>query len=265
MFFADLTSPQVAELLAGDRAPVLLLPVGVTEPHGPHAPLSTDSLISQGMCARAARRLADDDEVRVLVLPPVPYGVTRYGAAFPGAVSVSEETLHALVVEICFSLLDQGFRHIVVVNNHFEAEHVATLHRAVDTVLRERDALVGYLDLTRRRRAARLTEEFRTGSCHAGRYETSLVLADRPDLVDQERMRALPEVVVDLPRAMAEGRRDFHAMGMAEAYCGAPALASAEEGEDTFEVLTDMLVEVIRDLVRGTGGRDVPRPARGRD
>ncbi|SHG61583.1 creatininase family protein [Streptoalloteichus hindustanus] len=262
MFFADLTSPQVAALLNADRAPVLLLPVGVTEPHGPHAPLATDSLISQGMCERAARRLADDAEVRVLVLPPLPYGVTRYGAAFPGAVSVSEETLHAVVVDLCDSLLDQGFPHLVVVNNHFEPEHVATLHRALDTVLRRRQVLVGYLDLTRRHRANRLTREFRSGSCHAGRYETSLVLADRPDLVDQERMRALPEVPVDMPRAMADGRRDFLAMGMSEAYCGAPAEASAEEGEDTFAVLTDMLVEVIRDLVRGSGGRDTPRAAR---
>ena len=81
----DARLPRLEELLAGARKTVLLLPLGATEPHGPHAPLATDTLISLGICERAAERLADDPEVRVLVLPPLPYGVTRYGAAFPGA------------------------------------------------------------------------------------------------------------------------------------------------------------------------------------
>ena len=62
---------------------VHLLPMGATEPHGPHAPLSTDTLISLGICERTAERLVG--EIPVLVLPAMPYGVTRYGSAFPGA------------------------------------------------------------------------------------------------------------------------------------------------------------------------------------
>jgi creatinine amidohydrolase len=242
--FADLTSPQAAALAGDARTPVLLLPVGAIEPHGPHAPLGTDGLISAGMCARAARVLADDPEVRVVVLPALPYGVTRYGAAFVGAVGVSEATLHALVVEICRSLAAQGLERVVVVNNHFEPEHVATLRAAAA------EAGVRLLDLTRRRHAQRLTQEFREGSCHAGRYETSLVLADAPDLVDTERMRALPAVPVNMPAAIAAGRTDFVAMGMEEAYCGAPAEATAQEGETTFATLTDLLVEAIREAAR---------------
>src|SRR5207253_1641480 len=169
--FADLTSPQVAELLAAPVKPVLLLPFGAVEPHGPHAPLGTDAIISTGMCERAAALLSDDPDVRVLILPPIPYGVTRYGAAFAGAVSVSEDALHAVVVDICTSLVDQGFRWLVLVNNHFEPEHVATLRRAVATLNRD---TIGYLDLLRRANAERLTEEFRSGACHAGQYEASL-------------------------------------------------------------------------------------------
>ena len=85
--FADLAWPQVEELRRSDPPTVLLLPVGATEPHGPHAPLSTDSLISMSMCRRAASRLVDDPDVRALILPALPYGVTRYAAAFAGAVS----------------------------------------------------------------------------------------------------------------------------------------------------------------------------------
>jgi creatinine amidohydrolase len=55
-------------------------------------------------------------------------------------------------------------------------------------------------------------------------------------------------VAVDMPAAMRAGRTDFRAMGMEQAYCGAPAEASGSEGETTFEVLTAMLVDTIREL-----------------
>ncbi|HEU5470393.1 MAG TPA: creatininase family protein [Actinophytocola sp.] len=242
--FADLTSPQAGELLSGPRVPVLLLPVGAVEPHGPHGPLGTDGLISAGICERAARALADDPELRVLILPGLPYGVTRFAAAFPGAVSVTAPTLRAILLDVCESLAGQGFRRLVVVNNHFEPEHVTAVRAAVA------EAGAGYLDLLRRANAARLTEEFRSSSCHGGRYETSLVLADHPELVDPAVLSAQPEVRVDMVAAMAAGRTDFVAMGMDRAYCGAPAQATAAEGRSTFDTLTAMLVEVIRDVAR---------------
>jgi len=247
-YFADLTSPQVEELRRADPPTVLLLPVGATEPHGPHAPLSTDSLISMSMCTRAAGRLADDPDLRALILPALPYGVTRYAAAFAGAVHVEADTLHALVVDVCASLVEQGFRHIVIVNNHLEPEHVAALRRVVDTLRATRGVDVGYLDLVRRRNAERLTTEFRAGECHAGCYETSLVLADHPELVDRAQLSKLPRIPVNMPAAIAEGRTDFVAMGMHDAYCGAPADATADEGEATLATLSDMLVEVVRDV-----------------
>jgi len=243
--FAELTSPQVAELLTGSRTPVLLLPVGAVEPHGPHAPLGTDQLISSGMCARAAQRLADDPDLRVLVLPAVDYGVADFGAGFPGGISIAESTLTALVLDICRALAAQGFHRVVVVNNHFEPAHVAALRAAT------RQAGVAYLDLVRRRHAERLTDEFRSGSCHAGQYETSLVLADRPELVDTAVMRTLPAVTVDLPAAMSAGGASFAALGMDRAYCGTPAGATSAEGLSTFDTLTDLLVELIREVGHG--------------
>jgi creatinine amidohydrolase len=229
MRLAELTSPQLERL----NDPVALWPVGAVEPHGPHAPLGTDTLISVGMCERAAARLDN-----AIVLPPLPFGVTRYGAAFAGAIGISEQTLRAVVLDVAKSVADNGFRRLVIVNNHFEPEQVATLRAAAE----EAGAL--YLDLVRRRNAQRLTDEFRRGSCHAGRYETSLVLADAPELVDPTATE-LPPNEVDMPAAMAAGRTDFLAMGMDRAYCGAPAEASAEEGRQTFETLTDMLVELV--------------------
>ena len=247
-YFADLSSRQVAALASSERVPVLLLPVGAIEPHGPHAPLGTDPLISRGMCERAASRLAADDEVQVLILPEVPYGVTRFATGFAGGVHIGEETLHSLLVDIGAALIGQRFRRILLVNNHFEPAHLVTLRRAVETLNFAYDGRVAVLDLVRRRHAQRLTDEFRSGECHAGRYETSLVLADRPELVDQALMRTLPHVPVSLAAAPSDG--GFREMGMTEAYCGAPAEATAAEGEETFSTLTDLLVEAIRELAR---------------
>jgi creatinine amidohydrolase len=217
--------------LEGREGAVHLLPLGSTEPHGPHAPLQTDTLISVGICRRAAARLLG--ELDVFVLPAVPYGVTRYGADFPGAVSISEETLRSLVTEIC-----SGLERVVLVNSHLEPEQVWTL----------RDLGLPLFDVTRRERAERLTDEFRSGAGHAGRYETSLVLADRPELVVRARMSKLEAKMIDMPAAIRSGQTSFVAMGMDQAYAGAPAEATAEEGEQTFAVLADMLVELIREV-----------------
>lgn len=247
IYFAELSSPVVDELRRDARSTVLLLPVGATEPHGPHAPLSTDSIISARVCELAASEFVGDEDARALVLPALPYGVTRYGSAFAGAVSIPEATLRALVTDICRSLAAQGFARVVIVNNHFEPEHVAVLRRAVDE-LRNEGLAVALLDLLRRSNVQRLTAEFQAGECHAGRYETSIVLAERPDLVDIEQMRVLPRVPVNMPAAIAEGRTDFVAMGMHNAYCGAPAEATADEGTSTLETLADMVLELVREV-----------------
>jgi creatinine amidohydrolase len=239
-----LAYPDLEELLAEERPTVLLLPLGAIEPHGPHAPLATDTLISVGVCERVARQLEGDPEVRLLVLPPVPYGVTRYGAAFPGAVSITESTLRALVAEICRSLAAQGFARIVIVNNHLEPEQVQTLREVVS----ELGDGIRLFDPTRRQVAAELTEEFRAGAGHAGRYETSLVLAENPGLVRRERMEGLESKMIDMPAAIASGRTDFMAMGMDRAYSGAPAEATAEEGEETFETLTELVIRLVREV-----------------
>jgi creatinine amidohydrolase len=217
--------------LEGREGAVHLLPLGSTEPHGPHAPLATDTLISVGICRRAAERLRG--ELEVLVLPAVPYGVTRYGADFPGAVSISEETLRSLVTEIA-----ANFERVVLVNSHLEPEQVWLL----------RDLGLPLFDITRRERAERLTDEFRAGAGHAGRYETSLVLAEAPELVDRERMRKLEAKMIDMVTAIRSGQTSFVAMGMDQAYAGAPAEATAEEGEQTFTALAEMLVELIREV-----------------
>jgi creatinine amidohydrolase len=258
LFFANRTFAEVGRMIEDPRPVVLLLPVGSTEPHGPHSPLATDPIISMAMCLRVARALRDDAEVQVSILPDVGYGVTRFTAAWPGHIHIEEETLLAFLRDICLSLAGQGLPHVVFVNNHFEPAHVKTLHRTMDEVERRTGNVVGYLDLTRKRRAAELTAEVREGGSHAGQYETSIVLAARPGLVDEEVVRALPPAPKDLAAEIAAGRADFVAMELPDAYNGNPAEATVAEGEESLAALAAMLTRQVRDLAAGTGGRDKP-------
>jgi creatinine amidohydrolase len=258
LFFANRTFAEIQQMVEDPRDVVLLLPVGSTEPHGPHSPLSTDVVISEAMCLRVARRLRDDPQLRALILPDVSYGVTRFTKAWAGVIHIEEDTLAALLRDICVSLIGQRLRHIVFVNNHFEPEHVKTLHRAMDDVQERTGQVVGYLDLTRKRRAERLTAEVREGGSHAGQYETSIVLADRPELIDAAVLPSLAPTPVNLAEAIGEGCKDFVEMGLPQAYNGTPADATAEEGHRSLAVLTEMLEQQARDLVAGTGGRDTP-------
>jgi creatinine amidohydrolase len=258
LFFANRTFAEVQRMIDDPRPVVLLLPVGSTEPHGPHSPLATDPIISMAMCLRVARALRDDEEVLVSILPDVSYGVTRFTAAWPGHIHIEEETLLAFLRDICVSLAEQGLPNVVFVNNHFEPAHVKTLHRTMDEVERRTGNVVGYLDLTRKRRAAELTDEVREGGSHAGRYETSIVLAARPGLVDEEVVRTLPPAPKDLAAEIAAGRSDFVEMELPDAYNGTPADATVAEGEESLATLEAMLTRQIRDLAAGTGGRDKP-------
>ena len=241
--FGDLTYV-AAEALSGDT--VVLLPVGALEPHGPHAPLATDTLISLAVCDRALRMLGSREPAHAVVLPPVGYGVTHLSDAFAGSVSISAGVLQSLLSDICHSLERQGMRRRIIVNSHFEPEHVNALRAAAE----ETDTTL--FDVTRRRLAERLTDEFRSGAAHAGRYETSILLATHPELVDGVAMGMLPSLPVDMPSHIAAGSPSFEAMGMHRAYCGSPAEASAAEGEATLDTLGTMLVELIHSVRQST-------------
>ena len=236
-----------AEPLFGPRT-VALLPVGSTEPHGPHLPLDTDVTIALAQARRAAERL-EGVGVPALVLPPLAYGVTRFTEGFAGRVTLRPGTLWAFVEDVVASLEQDGVRQLVVVNGHLELEHVKVL-RGVVLDHAERGpgkAQVLLADVTRKRWVPTLGEEFAGGDCHAGRYETSLVLAADPASVREEERRALPPVRIGLVEGMRAGKTSFRQLGADRAYCGAPAEASAEEGRQLVERLAEVVVTSARE------------------
>ena len=229
---------------AGAGRLVAVLPVGAVEAHGPHLPLRTDGVIAEAMSRAGARRLRSHG-FEVLVLPTVDYTAAPFAAGFRGTVSVRPETVSALVVDIGTALARQEVTALAIANAHFDPANLASLHEAVERLRATTGLAVVFPDLTRRPWALRLTEEFRSGACHAGRYEGSVVLAERADLVAEEVRRSLPENPTSLSEAIRAGSSRFEEIGGTQAYFGDPAAATAEEGRETIEVLGAILEEAV--------------------
>jgi creatinine amidohydrolase len=237
---ASMSWPAFRDLPSG-RA-VAVLPIGAIEAHGPHLPLGTDIVIAEAMAHAGARRLAAHG-VEVLLLPTLPVAAAPFAAGFAGTIDVPPAAIAAIVAGIARSLARHGVKVLALANGHHDPAHVRALRDAVaDT---EQSARIVFPDLTRRRWASRLTEEFQSGACHAGRYETSIVMAAAPELVDYDAAAALEPNPRSLTAAMQEGLATFEAAGGPRAYFGAPAEASIDEGHDTIERLGAILEEAV--------------------
>lgn len=239
---AELTYEELARL---DKTRALaILPVGATEAHGPHLPLATDVIIAEAMAKSAAERLSQRG-ASVLIAPPVAYSVAGYAAGFAGTISIAVETATALYVDIARSLARHGVSLLAIANAHLEPSHLASLHAAGERIAAERIARWVFPDVTRKPWALRLTDEFKSGACHAGQYEGSIVLAERPDLVRDEIRRGLPPNPQSLSRAIRDGKTSFEQAGGPRAYFGDPSAASADEGRETIATLGAILEEAV--------------------
>jgi len=251
---AKLTSPEARAFFHART--IAILPCGATEPHGPHLPVDTDVTIAVAHARRAAEKL-EALKVQALVLPPIAYGITNWTQGFPGRLSIRSGTLFALVEDLLSAVEYEGIRQLVVVNAHLEPENVRTLRNALlDRAVRHKDHVQAvFADVTRRKFAEKLGAEFQSGDCHAGSYETSLVLAADPQSVRE--YHALPSVRIDLIEKSKAGVASFREAGAREAYCGDPAAASVEQGRALLETLGDEVVLLARttwpDLFRADG------------
>jgi creatinine amidohydrolase len=243
--------------LASPRA-VAVLPIGAVEAHGPHLPLATDVIIAEAMAREGARRLSARG-FDVLLLPSLPFTAAPFAAAFPGTVDGPPDAVTALVVSIAGSLARHGVTCTVVANAHLDPGHVAALRIAESQAeARTPGARLVFPDVTTRRLAQRLTAEFRSGACHAGRYETSILLAERPEWVLADIASRLPSNPRSLVDAIRQGLRTFQEAGGADAYFGFPSEASADEGRLVVRELGAILEEAAVEVL-GAGEADATR------
>ncbi|MEO7112369.1 MAG: creatininase family protein [Polyangiaceae bacterium] len=243
-YLSELTTDELRAFLSKPPT-VALLPVGSVEPHGPHLPLATDSILSETAADRATIAL-EEAGVHALVAPTVSYGVTDFAGGFSGALSIPAPVLTAFLKAIVDSLQKQGFSHVCLVNNHLEPAHDEAVRAAISGNIHASCACP-----LERRFARTLSDEFKKGECHAGRYKSSLVLAANQDAGSYQK---LSSVSVSLSEGIRGGKKTFLEMGMTRAYAGAPSEASADEGDALYEKLVEMIVTVVQEgLARGGG------------
>src|SRR4030042_1371540 len=163
------------------RIETVILPVGSLEEHGPHLPLGTDLFHALELARRVAK------ERPVLVAPPLFYGVCRSTREHPGTVSLSGDTLRALVRDLGREFYRQGFSNLVILSGHAGGTHMAALLEAGETLLEGRPniqvAVVNILDLLREVLPDNPQLVSTKGDAHAGEVETALMLAAYPQLV----------------------------------------------------------------------------------
>lgn len=205
------------------RRPVVVIPVGSCEQHGPHLPLGTDTIVATTLADRAATRLDD-----VVVGPPLTITASGEHQGFPGTLSLGTAVVEELLVELVRSADWTG--GVVLVNGH--GGNHAPVTAAVERVRAES------------RRVLAWWPRVDGGDLHAGRTETALLLAIDPTLVDRVTAASVAAVPVDaatLARLRARGVREVSDSGV----LGDPADATVEHGRELLERLTDDLVAAI--------------------
>ncbi len=203
-----------------DRSATIVLPLGSTEQHGPHLPVSVDALIAEYL----SRELATVRRDEVVLAPSMPYGSSGEHAGFAGTISIGQDALEHVLVEFCRSATET-FAGVFIVNGH--GGNLQPLARACELMRMES-------------RHVRAWSASYAGDAHAGHAETSMMLHLHPQRVDMSRAtvgntRPLPELIADLRRG---GTRAVAPNGV----LGDPTTASADDGACLLHAMSESLV-----------------------
>src|SRR5215217_499524 len=175
-YFVELTQPEIAAQLK--KNPLVILPTGSIEQHGPHLPTGTDTLAANVIAHAVAERMDG------LVLPSTPLGVTPMHMPFEGTITLMPDTYMRVVTETCISTAKHGAKYLVILNWH--EGNIASLALAAEVLHREHGMTVLTVQ------ACYVAEELYGHSCngltHGGEIEALAVLADRPALVHLDRI-----------------------------------------------------------------------------
>jgi len=250
-----LTWPEMKAAIARQPQPVVAIPIGAVEDHGPHLPLSTDNDILESVLAECGHQAEGD----LLVLPTIPFGLDEHHMDFPGAIAIEIETCIAYLSQVAISVARHGFSHILIVNGHGSNASICdlaarkcglatgiicastTINAAVDPAL-VRDVL----DANRRGGPGSVA--------HACEYETAMMLHAFPEYVQMDKAKRdmgqlkLKYFNWDHPEPSAYSWQDWWSRFSAEGICGDAAAATPEFGKLMFETTVTRFVELVREF-----------------
>ncbi len=229
---------------------VILLPIGQIEEHGKHLPVMTDALIAEKFAYGAAKKVSG--KVPVLVMPTVWSGYsTSEVRKWTGTISISLDTFMDMVLEICGSLIEMGFKKIVLVNAH--GNHPG----ALEVVVRKIADLYGvYIALTMphviaKDKIAPLLKAGPKGSCHGGEYETSLMLYLAEELVQKDKFTGVD--VLRIESDFYPGKVFISTWGRQKSKTGIfgdPTVATRETGRKIFEAILDAYAGFLKEYYK---------------
>ncbi|MFB6137658.1 MAG: creatininase family protein [Halobacteriaceae archaeon] len=236
MYLADRAWPDLADPF--EATSLALVPLGSTEQHGPHLPLSTDHRIAEAFARAAAERTG------AVCTPAVDVGVSAHHRQFHGTLSVDPPAFRDYVESLTRSLAPHGIDRVVYVNAH--GGNVAHL-REVGRRLRDDGTLYAVEWMWDESIPDLVDEAFAHNGPHGGPKETALVQHLAPDLVHDDRLAdARDGGVVDLADADARrhGARTYYDAidNSPNGVFGDQTDATAEKGAELFEAATEELV-----------------------
>jgi creatinine amidohydrolase len=234
------------ELRQVSRAGALVLaPIAAVEQHSRHLAVLTDTVLVTGVAEAVERRLPDS----VALLPTLWFGASHHHLRFGATLSASVDVHIDLLCDLLTPLLDDGWRRVLLLNGHGgNIDTMQTALRRLQPRYRDRIlAAASYWDLAAAELAA-LAEGPRKSMGHACEFETSMMLALRPDLVRREQIRDDP------PREEAALRGLYLAEDMKQrtnhGAVGYPELATAEKGRAFLGAAVERTVEVVEALLK---------------
>jgi creatinine amidohydrolase len=233
MLLEEMTTAEVGTALRDCQT--VIIPFGVMEAHGPHLPLSTDTLQAYDAGKRAAKL------TKVFVAAPINYGICRSLAGHPGTIGITGETLRGLVADVLASMYESGFRNFILYSGHASALQIAAMEEASERTLRicpeANIAIVLEYDVLLKR-AQGVFETPRDQ--HAGEIETSRLLTIRPDLVRTDRLPEETYRESSRPILVRDVRRYWPTSTE-----GAPRKATVEKGEKLGQIAAEYLAELV--------------------
>jgi len=243
----EMTSAEVGEELK--HTDIIIFPVGATEVHGPHLPLSADAIQATEATRRVVAKCASQG-IRAVGGVPITFGISMQEMDFPGTICLMPETLMAVMRDVCNSVIKHGFRKIVFVMSH--DGNLGALYSIAQELNKQEGVNVLLLNWIPYMKS--ITSP--TSGGHAGEGEAALVLATCPELVHLDRAQtgpkeggSGPQVEYDVPVPFGGGTyepaRGLRAKTPIGSF-GDPRGATAEAGEKTFDLLADWITKVIR-------------------
>ncbi|HXF67508.1 MAG TPA: creatininase family protein [Burkholderiales bacterium] len=251
-YFWELTQPEIAAQLA--RNPLVILPAGSVEQHGPHLPAGTDIFAANVIAHAVAERMD------ALVLPGGPLGVTPMHMPFEATLTLTPETYMRVVIETCASAAQHGARRLLALNWH--EGNIPALAIAAERLHREHGLSV--LTVQACYVAAELYGKDYGGLTHGGEIEALAVLACRPELVHLERIEHASDPArgrkwdrLRRTRAYQPVLTDIRTIAPTGWY-GSPEHATVEKAQRMIEGVADAIAaeaaEIFRLLDEAQGG-----------